>query len=144
MSAERAIVTDGEAHKVEVFRQRKNQRNLVTKLELPDDPILQQRKIADKVFDTEYNVTKPAKDNSDWKTTDEYYERAKSSYDNVIAPFQEPPKVYKLEKVTPVKSGNHDGKYIYLTLFYFSIESAWIRLKQTNVLSYYNISIFPM
>lgn len=81
-----------------IFRKRKNQRNVVTKLELPNDPYLQQKKIAQNVFDTEYEVLTPARNHSDWKTTDEYFDKAKASYDNVLAPFQEPPKVYKLEK----------------------------------------------
>lgn len=112
MSAEQTLA-QSEAPPKEVFRQRKNQRNLVTKLELPDDPFLQQKKIAEKVFDTPYDVTKPAKDHSDWQTTDEYFERAKSSYDSVIAPFQKAPKVYKLEKATPTKAVIEPGTFVF-------------------------------
>ena len=90
----------------EIFRKRKNQRNVVTKLELPNDPFLQQKKIAQNVFDTDYEILAPARNHSDWKTTDEYFDKAKASYDNVIAPFQEPPKVYKLEKIVLKTDGN--------------------------------------
>ena len=88
----------------EVFRKRKNQRNLVTKLELSNDPYLQQKKIAEKIFDTEYDLLAPANDHSDWQTTDSYYDKAKSSYDGVMNAFAMPPKVFKLEKVTPTKA----------------------------------------
>jgi hypothetical protein len=82
-----------------VFHKRKNQRNLVTKLELPDDPYLQQKKIAENLFDTEYELYGPAQNHSDWQTTDAYYDKAKSSYDGVMKAFSKPPKVFKLEKV---------------------------------------------
>lgn len=103
----------------DVFRQRKNQRSLVTKLELPDDPVLQQKKIAQAVFNTDYENTLPAIDNSDWQTTDYYYEKAKTSYDNVVAPFQRPPVVYKLEKHSSAALVSVEGLHLQLcSLFY--------------------------
>ena len=87
----------GPPEESKIFQNRKRQRNVVAKLELPDDPFLQQRKVAASVFDTEISVLAPAEDNSAWHTTDTYFETAKANYDSILSTFQKPPKVYKLE-----------------------------------------------
>ena len=81
------------------FVKKKQIRNVVTKLELPQDEETQQKKIAKSLFDTEIHFAGPAADSSAWRTTDDYFTKAKTAYDSVVAPFSKPPHVYKLDTV---------------------------------------------
>jgi hypothetical protein len=74
-------------------------RHLVSKLELPTgEPVSQLKVVSRKVFELEMpEKIKYAKDSSKWHATDEVYYTAKNTYQSVIDPFTELPKVYKLE-----------------------------------------------
>lgn len=74
-------------------------RNLVTKLELPTSDVYNMTTpVASKVFDLDF-TGKPmadAKVNQKWHLTDEVYSTALRGYNDVIAPFEKFPRVYKL------------------------------------------------
>lgn len=74
-------------------------RRLVSKLELPTgEPVSQLKIVSRKVFELDMpDKIKYAKDSSKWHATDEVYYTAKNTYQSVIDPFTELPKVYKLE-----------------------------------------------
>jgi hypothetical protein len=74
-------------------------RNMVTKLELPtSDAYHMTTPVAAKVFNLDFSG-KPmadAKVNNKWHLTDEVYTNALNGYNDVIAPFEKFPRVYKL------------------------------------------------
>lgn len=74
-------------------------RHIVTKLELPTaEAVAQLKVVSKKVFDLEMpDHIQYAKENSKWHATDEVYNTAKDTYESVITPFTELPKLYKLE-----------------------------------------------
>lgn len=73
-------------------------RQIVTKLELPTaEPLIQLNIVAEKVFELPGSINKQyAKDANKWHATDEIYDVARNSYQSIIDPFTELPKVYKL------------------------------------------------
>lgn len=79
----------------------KTHRNVITKLEIPTaDPRIQLDVVSSAVFDI--HQTNPleldyALDNTKWHTTDEIYDKARLTYQSIIEPFTELPKVYKFE-----------------------------------------------
>lgn len=82
-----------------LFQIKKNIRQKVTKLEFPDDTEQQLTKISRLIYGNEVVFAGPAEDSSMWRTTDDYFNKAKASYDSVIKPFTKNPVVYKLEPV---------------------------------------------
>jgi hypothetical protein len=77
-------------------------RNMVTKLELPSSNVYNMTTpVADKVFNLDF-TGKPmadAKVNQKWHLTDEVYNNALKGYNDVIAPFEKFPRVYKLNSI---------------------------------------------
>lgn len=74
-------------------------RNMVTKLELPSSDVYHMTTpVASKVFNLDF-TGKPMADpkvNQKWHLTDEVYNNALKGYNDVIAPFEKFPRVYKL------------------------------------------------
>lgn len=79
----------------------KTQRNVIIKLELPTaEPKIQLNVVSKKVFDIEINKEgNYAIDSNKWIATDEIYDKARNTYQSIIDPFTEIPKVYKLESI---------------------------------------------
>jgi hypothetical protein len=79
----------------------KTSRHVISKLELPTaDPRIQLDVVSSKVFELSPHITLEshfAEDNTKWIATDEIYDKAKGTYQSIIEPFTELPKVYKLE-----------------------------------------------
>jgi hypothetical protein len=79
----------------------KTSRHVISKLELPTaDPRIQLDLVSSKVFELSPRITLEshfAEDNTKWHATDEIYDTAKGTYQSIIEPFTELPKVYKLE-----------------------------------------------
>ena len=75
---------------------KKTKRSAVLKLEFGNDTHSQLDKVATALYGLEAQPTKAAKDNNAWTKTDqELFAVAKASYDGVLAPFLEDPRVYK-------------------------------------------------
>jgi hypothetical protein len=86
----------------------KTHRNVISKLELPTadprDPRVQLDLVSKKVFDllpsdqqTSTLESEFALDSNKWLATDEIYDTARNTYQSIIEPFTELPKVYKFE-----------------------------------------------
>lgn len=77
-------------------------RNMVTKLEFPTSDVYHiTTPVANKVFNLDFSGKSmaDARGSNKWHLTDEVYEKALNGYNDVIAPFEKFPRVYKLESI---------------------------------------------
>lgn len=79
-------------------------RHVISKLELPTaDPRIQLALVSSKVFELSPQITlesQYAEDPTKWIATDEIYDQAKGTYQSIIEPFTELPRVYKFESTS--------------------------------------------